>query len=169
MPKVVKCPDPFTPLFEQAEELIEPLFNNIDRKPEIGTIKISDERYVMYRGASMAIALKDQLTTVLGSGAGVVIYQFGKATGAADAKFYFNKLNITDPALRLALGPVGFAFGGYANVTILPESNPEPNENFILVYDHPNSYEVEAHLEAGIKSDTPVDFMNAGYSAGWLK
>ncbi len=67
----------------------------------------------------------------------MVIYQTGKATGAADARFYFEKTGMTDPSIRLAMGPVTFAYGGYANVKILEESSPVPDEDFLLVYDHP--------------------------------
>lgn len=167
MPKYVKCPEAFAPLFETAENTIAPFFEDFTRNPEEGSITIASERYVIYRGESMAIAMKSQLTSVLGPGAGVVIYQIGKATGAADAKYYFEKTGVTDPGVRLAMGPVSFALGGYANVTILPESAPTPNDDFMLVYDHPNSYEAEAHIKAEISSDVPVDFLNAGYSAGW--
>ncbi len=167
MAKFVNSPDGFAPLFSRAEDIITPIFWDFKRNPEKGSITVSDERYVMYRADSMAIALREQLTSVLGPGAGVVIYQTGKATGAADARFYFEKTGMTDPSIRLAMGPVTFAYGGYANVKILEESSPSPDEDFLLVYDHPNSYEAEAHLKAGIKPSSPVDFMNAGYSAGW--
>lgn len=167
MARYVDCPDAFAPLFSRAEDIITPIFWDFKRNPEMGSIHVSDERYVLYRGDSMAIALKEQLTSVLGPGAGVVIYQIGKATGAADAQFYFKKTATEDPAMRLAMGPVTFAYGGYANVKILEDSSPSPDEDFLLVYDHPNSYEAEAHIQAGLKPDSPVDFLNAGYSAGW--
>ena len=167
MPKYVRCPDHFAPLFEKAEELLVPLFEDNEWDPERGAYLISNERYVMYRGESMAVGLKQQLERVLGKGAGVVIYQFGKACGTSDARYYFGKLDIKDPEMRLALGPVGFALGGYAIVDILPESAPSPDENYILVYDHPNSYEADAYIHSNIKADSPVDFLNAGYSAGW--
>jgi predicted hydrocarbon binding protein len=167
MSRYVDCPPEFTPLFNMAEDIITPQFWDFKRDPDSGSITIASERYVMYRGESMAIALKQQLTSVLGPGAGVVIYQIGKATGAADARYYFAKTKIQDPNLRLAMGPVSFAFGGYANVRILPESQPSQDENFLLVYDHPNSYEAESHIKAHLSVDAPTDFLNAGYSAGW--
>ncbi|MCD4708206.1 MAG: XylR N-terminal domain-containing protein [Candidatus Sabulitectum sp.] len=167
MPRYVDCPPEFASLFREAENIITPLFWDFKRAPEEGSITISSERYVIYRGDSMATALRQQLESVLGPGAGVAIYQIGKATGAADAKYYFKKTGIQDPALRLAMGPVAFALGGYANVKILPESTPAPNEDFLLVYDHPNSYEAEAYIQAGLPVNKPIDFLNAGYSAGW--
>ena len=167
MPKYVKCPDAFAPLFEMSENMLTPIFKNFRRSPEEGTITISSERFVLYRGESMAIALKEQLSSVLGSSAGVVIYQIGKAAGAADAKYYFKKTGTQDVILRLAMGPTSFALNGYANVTILPETSPTPDDDFLLVYDQLNSYEADAHIKAGISSKSPVDFFTVGYSAGW--
>ena len=167
MPKYVKCPDAFAPLFEKSESIIGPLFEEFDRNPAEGKITIASERFVLYRGASMAIAMKDQLSTVLGSSAGVVIYQIGKAAGASDARYYFKKTGAEDIILRLAMGPTSFALNGYANVTILPETNPSPDENFLLVYDQANSCEADAHLATGVTCMAPVDFLNVGYSAGW--
>lgn len=167
MPKYVECPEPFAGLFEQAEKILEPVFQNMRINSEQGAITVSDERYVMYRGDSMAVALRKQLEKVLGASTPTIIYQFGKACGSADARYMFGKLGVEDPALRLALGPVSFAMGGYAKVKILPQSKPAPDDSFILVYDHPNSYEAQAFINAGIETDKPVDHMNAGYSAGW--
>jgi son of sevenless-like protein len=167
MPKYVKCPEPFAPSFDMAEKTLTSLFDSFNRNPEKGTITISSERFVLYRGESMAIALLDQLSSVLGSSAGVIIYQVGKAAGAADARYYFEKTGTEDPILRLTMGPTSFALNGYANVTILPETTPTPDENFLLVYDESNSYEADAHIKAGLKADSPVDFLATGYSAGW--
>lgn len=167
MPKFVECPEQFEGLFEAAEEVMEPIFQQMDFKKEDGSISIAGERYVMYRGDSMAVALRKQLEKVLGASTPTIIYQFGKACGSADAQFIFEKTGVEDPAMRLAFGPVGFAMGGYAKVKILPQSAPAPNENFLLVYDHPNSYEAQAYINKGIETDRPVDHMNAGYSAGW--
>lgn len=167
MPRYVDCPLELESLLKEAEDVITPLFWDFKRDPEKGAITVSSERYVIYRGNSMAVALRHQLESVLGPGAGVAIYQIGKATGAEDARYYFEKTGIQDQELRLAMGPVIFALGGYAKVRILPESTLVPDENFLLVYDHPNSYEAEAHLKTGLSASKPVDFLNAGYSAGW--
>ncbi len=167
MPRYVDCPPELTPLLKKAEDVITPFFWDFKRDPEKGTITVSSERYVIYRGNSIAVALRHQLESVLGPGAGVAIYQIGKATGAADARYYFEKTGIKDQELRLAMGSVISALGGYASIKILPESTLIPNEDFLFVYDQPNSYEAEAHMKTGASAETPVDFLNAGYSAGW--
>ncbi|MFO7949563.1 MAG: 4-vinyl reductase [Candidatus Fermentibacteraceae bacterium] len=167
MPRFVECPEPFAGLFENAESILEPIFDQMDIDRQKGAITIGGERYVMYRGDSMAVALRKQLEKVLGASTPTIIYQFGKACGAADAGYIFEKTGVEDPAMRLAMGPVAFALGGYAKVKILPQSAPAPDDSFLLVYDHPNSYEASAFINDGIETAKPVDHMNAGYSAGW--
>ena len=167
MSRYVDCPDGFANLLEKVEDMITPLFWDFKRNPKSGCIDISSERYVMYRSESMAIAVQQQLSSVLGAGAGVAIYQIGKAIGTADAVYYFAKTNIQDTKQKIAIEPVVFAFSGFANVRILPESRLIPNDDFLLVYEHPNSFAAEAHIKANITVETPVDFLNAGYSAGW--
>lgn len=167
MARYVDCPDALAPLFSQAEDIVTPVFWDFKRNPEKGAVTISSERYMMFRGDSMAMALKDQLTSVLGPGAGVVIYQIGKTTGSADARYFFAKTGVEDPAMRFAMGPVTFAYSGFAHVRILEDSDLSPDEDFLLVYDHPNSFEARAHITAGVNPESPVDFLSAGYSAGW--
>ncbi|MCK5036067.1 MAG: XylR N-terminal domain-containing protein [Candidatus Sabulitectum sp.] len=167
MPKFVNCPNELAPAFDVAEKLIIPLFRGFKRDPEGGAIKVEEERYVISRAESLTVAMKQQLSSVLGSGAGVVIYQIGKSTGAADAKFYIEKTEALNPIQRLSMGMVLFAMSGNANITILPESKTTLNDDFLLVYDHSNSHEAEAHLKAGLPRDMPVGFFGAGYSAGW--
>lgn len=167
MPRLVRCPEGMAALFEQAEAFMTPKFEDREWRPEAGLFSVAGERYVMYRGASMAVSLRAELERVVGASADVVIYRFGKACGSADAKRYFEKYGVEDPPMRLALGPVGFALGGYATVDILPESAPSPDDDYVLAYNHPNSYEAEAYVDAGIARDKPVCHLNAGYSAGW--
>ncbi|MCK5842788.1 MAG: XylR N-terminal domain-containing protein, partial [Candidatus Sabulitectum sp.] len=167
MPKFVNCPNELVSVFNTAEKLIVPLFRGFKRDPDGGTIKVEKERYVISRAESLTVAMKQQLSSVLGSDAGVVIYQIGKATGTADAKFYIEKTEALNPMQRLSMGVVLFAMSGSANITILPESITTLNDDFLLVYDHSNSHEAEAHLKAGLSRDMPVGFFGAGYAAGW--
>ena len=161
--------DPQTaPLFQKMETTMEDFFSNVEFKPQEGGFLISGERYVMYRASSMSISLRNELEKVLGSGAEQAIYRFGKACGTSDAKYFINKLDLTDLMEKLAAGPIHFAFGGYAVVKFLPETQPSQDENCVLVYDHPNSYEASAYVHANMKMNKPVCQLNAGYSSGWV-
>lgn len=87
--------------------------------------------------------------------------------GRQDSIRFIEASGATDPIDRLAAGPVYFAFTGMARVEILPVSKPSPDENYIPVYYHHYSFEAESYLTHEHKTDHPVCFMNAGYSAGW--
>jgi hypothetical protein len=76
---------------------------------------------------------------------------------------------VHDPIEKLSAGPIHFSFSGWAFVDILPESAPSPDENFYLIYNHPFSFESDAWLKHGRKTNFPVCIMNAGYSSGWCE
>ncbi|KIG11761.1 Transcriptional regulator [Enhygromyxa salina] len=167
---VVKCPESFTPLFAQAEQIMQSFFADIERNPERGQIHIQGVRYMLMRTDSMSIELQEELRKTFGeTGARQIRYKLGKACGLRDAKLFAERLRIEDPSMRLALGPVHFAHVGWANVHIFDESAPQPNEDFFLVYDHPYSFEAASYIENSIVSAHPVCHMNAGYSTGWCQ
>jgi len=169
-PTLVRCPEPFEPLFAQAESDMAKFFTGLDRKPEQGEIKISGVRYLLMRTDSLAIELQEELRKTFGeAGARQIRYKLAKACGARDAKMFHERLGVTDPAAKLALGPVHFAHVGWAFVDIFPESAPQPNEDYFLVYTHPYSFEAASYMENGLKTTHPVCHMNAGYSCGWCE
>ena len=169
-PRLVKCPDPFAPLFQEAEKAMDTFFGGLDRTPERGDIQISNVRYLLMRTESLAIELHEELRKSFGEAAARQIrYKLAKSCGRRDAKLFHERLGVEDPAMKLALGPVHFAHVGWASVDIFPESNPQPNEDYFLVYDHPYSFEAASYVDNHLKSDKPVCHMNAGYSAGWCE
>ncbi|MBM3127744.1 MAG: hypothetical protein FJ009_03815 [Chloroflexi bacterium] len=169
-PQLVKCPEPFEPLFVAAEDAMAQFFGNLQRHPEKGEITISDVRYLLVRSASMSIQFRKELSSIYGlRTANQIIYNFGRACGVQDATMFHERLGLKDPAMKLAAGPIHFAHVGWAFVDIFPESAPSPDENYFLIYDHPFSFESNSYTESKTKSDDPVCFMNAGYSAGWCE
>lgn len=169
-PRLVRCPEPFEPLFVAAEDAMAEFFSDLQRRPEKGEIAISGVRYLLVRAASMSIQFRSELSALYGQRtANQIIYNFGRACGIQDAKMFHERLGLTDPAMKLAAGPVHFAHVGWAFVDIFPESVPSPDENYFLIYDHPFSFEADSYVEAGIQSEGSVCYMNAGYSAGWCE
>ena len=169
-PRLVRCPEPFEPLFVAAEDAMAEFFGDLQRRPEKGEITISGVRYLLVRAASMSIQFRNELSALYGQRtANQIIYNFGRACGIQDAKMFHERLGLTDPAMKLAAGPVHFAHVGWAFVDIFPESAPSPDENYFLIYDHPFSFEADSYVEAGIQSEGSVCYMNAGYSAGWCE
>ncbi len=145
-------------------------FGELDRDPERGVIEISGERYMLMRTTSMSIELQNELAKTFGDvGADQIRYRLARACGMTDAKMFHERLGVTDPTMRLALGPVHFAHVGWAFVDIFPESAPAPNEDYYLVYDHPFSFEAAAYVDNKKVSNRTVCHMNAGYSSGWCE
>ena len=77
-------------------------------------------------------------------------------------------MGFDDPIEKLSTGPIHFAYTGWAKVSIKPESRPSPDENYFLIYTHPQSFEADSYiLTRGENSNLPICLMNAGYSSGW--
>lgn len=169
-PKFVKCPEPFEPLFVEAEENMEMFFKELDRTPEKGEIKISGERYVLARAVTFSVQLKEILEKEYGRlAAEKIAYNLGRAAGTKDAEFFMEKLRLERGPQALSAGPVHFAYVGWAYVDIFPESAPSTDEDYFLVYDHPYSFEAHSFIQEGVDADRPVCHMNAGYSSGWCQ
>ncbi len=163
----IQCPPPFQPLFEQAEAILTPMFEDIRRNLDQGSLLVGGERYVLNRAQSLALKLREELERVAGPAADSVIYRLGKAIGASDATHFMKKFPDQEMAFHLAMGPVAFLLMGYAGVTIFPQSNPVPSEDFLLLVEHPDSFEAMAYLEAGHACEKPVCYQNSGFAAGW--
>ncbi len=173
----VSVPDNVKPLFDKAQEVVGEYFKNLKMEPNKGTIEINDQRYVLVRASALST---DFLSTIqllyadrgekeaLSIGKNF-LFDIANVIGINDAVNFHTKMNLTDPISKLSAGPVHFAYSGWAYVDILPESNPSPDENFCLVYNHPFSFEADSWMRSGKKSNTPVCIMNAGYSSGWCE
>lgn len=169
-PRYVSCPDPFVPLFLEAEKHMEGFFSDLERSPETGTLSISGERYILARAATFSVQFKKILENEYGRlAAEKLAYSLGRAAGIKDAEFFIERLNLERGPAALSAGPVHFAFVGWAYVDIFPESAPTTDENYYLIYDHPYSFEADSYMREGIAVDRPVCHMNAGYSSGWCQ
>lgn len=169
-PRYVKCPEQFNPLFVEAEKDMMSFFSELKRNPEQGTISVQGERYILARATTFSIQLKMILEKEYGRlAAEKIAYNLGRAAGTQDAEYFINRLGLEKGPAALSAGPVHFAFAGWASVDIFPESKPTSDENYLLVYDHPYSFEANAYLVEKKKMERPVCHMNAGYSSGWCQ
>ncbi|GEP97999.1 ATP-binding protein [Chitinophaga cymbidii] len=173
----VQVPEHFKPLFAEAEAAVKQYFSDVRMDPTKGTIEISDERYVLVRASALSKDFLDSIlslyadrgeTEAFGIGRNF-LFDISHAIGMNDAKAFHEKMQLTDPISKLSAGTVHFAYAGWAFVDILPESNPTPDDNFYLVYNHPYSFEADAWKRAGALSKWPVCIMSAGYSSGWCE
>lgn len=173
----VNVPEAFRPVFDIAEKTVREYFRDFKMDPGCGTIEINDQRYVLVRASAFS---KGFLETIQGLYADKepgeafaigrnFLFDYAHVIGMHDARDFHQKMNLTDPVARLSAGPVHFAWSGWAYVNIHPESNPTPDENFLLLYDHPYSFEADSWVRAGSISQEPVCVMNSGYSSGWCE
>ena len=173
----VKVPPQFAPLFEQAQQYVETYFKSKKFLPEKGTIEIGGERYILVRAASMSVHFLEFITAMYPSldkveaveAASIVLFDMAHSIGMADAKNFHEALKVTDPIAKLSTGPIHFSFTGWAHVDIAAESIPAPDENYKLIYDHPNSFEADSWIHQGKTTSFCTCFMNSGYSAGWCQ
>ncbi|MBI2681660.1 MAG: PAS domain S-box protein, partial [Acidobacteriales bacterium] len=175
--KTVRVPDAFRPLFEQAQDYVSRYFKDRVEDPEKSTISISGERYILVRAASMSVEFFDLVMSLYRERgedearqvASNILFDVAHAIGKGDAKNFHTKMDVNDPIAKLSAGPIHFSFAGWAFVDILPESAPSTDEHYYLIYDHPFSFEADAWMRHGRKSEFPVCIMNAGYSSGWCE
>jgi signal transduction histidine kinase len=175
--RTVRVPPGLESLFERAEEVVSRYFADTRRIPEEGAIEICGERYVLVRAASLSVEFFGLVRELLGTGREAeadefslgILYDLAHAIGKADAKSFHEKMGLDDPVARLSAGPVHFAYTGWASVDIDGVSNPSPDGDYCLVYDHPYSFEATAWREAREEPGFAACIMNAGYSSGWCE
>jgi signal transduction histidine kinase len=175
--KTVRVPRSMEALFIEAEQLVSRFFEDRQDTPQRGTIEIFGERYVLVRAAALSVEFFSVVYGLYGPGreqeaeafARNILFDLAHSIGKADARNFHAKMGLEDPIAKLSAGPVHFAHAGWAFVDIFPESNPSPDENYCLIYDHPYSFESDAWRGAQRPTAFPVCIMNAGYSSGWCE
>ena len=60
----VRVPEAIKPLFLKAQEYVARYFSDRVENPEVGTISISGERYILLRAASMSVEFFDLVTSL---------------------------------------------------------------------------------------------------------
>ncbi|MBF0360837.1 MAG: XylR N-terminal domain-containing protein [Oligoflexia bacterium] len=168
MLKTVNVPPTFEAIFAHAETTVGKFFSDIKFKPEKGIITVDTDRYILMRGESIFLNLKESMDEQFGDEvSSTFLYELAKTIGKNDAIRFSEKMNLKDPIQKLSAGPVHFSHSGWGFVNIFEESTPSPDENYFLLYEHPNTFESELTLKKNKKVNKPVCVFSAGYSAGW--
>ncbi|MDH7598925.1 MAG: ATP-binding protein [Sedimentisphaerales bacterium] len=173
----VKVPAQFEQAFLKAQQYVQQYFSTIVHKPQEATVEISGQRYVLVRAASLSVDLFDRMqerfdqmgTDQAREATMALLFDMAHTIGVMDARAFHKEMEVKDPVDRLSVGPIHFAYTGWAFVDIMSESRPSCDDNYLLIYDHPFSFEADAWIKAGRRPDWPVCIMNAGYSSGWCQ
>ncbi|MFC1800702.1 hypothetical protein ACFLYT_01465 [Nanoarchaeota archaeon] len=164
----VICPPQLEPAFLNAEKMVKEFFSKQTHDPKKAVRTVGGERYMLVRAEALGYHIRKSAEKVVGpDGAGYFIFNFGHAIGESEASGFHKKFKLKTPDAKLAPGPVHFNYAGFAFVKLLPGCSPTPDNNYVLVYDHPNSFEAEMQLKLEGKSNKCVCHLNAGYSSGW--
>lgn len=173
----ISVPEHFKPIFDIAQKTVGKYFQELKADPSKASIEIHGERYVLLRASSLSVDFLTKIKDLYADKGEKEAFLIGKkflfdvahVLGIGDATNFHKKMDLKDPIAKLSAGPVHFAYSGWAFVEILPESNPAPNDTFLLKYNHPYSFEADSWIKQKKKSDSPVCIMNAGYSSGWCE
>ncbi|MGM0557693.1 MAG: ATP-binding protein [Myxococcota bacterium] len=161
---------------DEAHERVHSYFETLRVNAATGRVDVMDERYVLVRAASLSVEFFDMVVnlyedhtdanaTAIAHG---LLFDLSHAIGRADAVAFHQRFGDDSLEKRLAIGPVHFAHTGWATVELLPDSRVTFGDEFRLIYNHHNSFEADAWLEAKGGAQFPVCTMSAGYSSGWL-
>jgi len=175
--ETVSVPAQFAADFEKAEEVVKGYFADRLDAPDRGSIEISGERYVLVRAAALSVEFFDLVEKLYGPGreqeaqsfARNILFDLAHALGKSDARSFHARMGLEDPLARLSAGPIHFSYSGWAFVDIDEASSPTADDDYLLLYDHPYSFESDAWAKAGRSAEFPVCIMNAGYSSGWCE
>lgn len=173
----VSVPEPFRPMFAEAQQVVGDYFSRLKFDPAHASIEIDDQRYVLVRASSLSYEFLHTIRNLYSDRNEKEAFNIGKnflfdiskVIGMEDAAAFHNRMHLSDPISKLSAGPVHFAYSGWAFVNIHPESRPTPDDNFFIKYDHPYSFEADSWIRAGKIAHDPVCIMNAGYSSGWCE
>jgi two-component sensor histidine kinase/predicted hydrocarbon binding protein len=175
--KTVIVPKELKVLFDEAEAKVGKYHRSLKITPDKATVKISDQRYVLVRASALSLEFLEGIMSYysergekesLSIGKNI-LFDLAHLIGVEDAKNFQHLMQLKDPLEMLAAGPVHFAYTGWAQVKIKPGSIPTPDQNFVLHYSHPFSFEADSWIKAGKKATEPVCVMNSGYSSGWCE
>ncbi|HOU52671.1 MAG TPA: response regulator [Myxococcota bacterium] len=166
-------PRTFAEAIRACRERVAPHFADVDRRPLEGTLRLSGERYLLVRAASLSRELFQLIHEILEADpdseavALDLAYDLAHAIGRNDARWFQQRFPESDPSERFFLGPAHFALTGWGDVELDEASRLEPGPGFLLRYVHRHSFEADVWLEHGSAALFPVCAMNAGYSSGW--
>ena len=148
--------------------LVDDFFSQYKAAADDAVIKIEKERYIFINVDSFSFELQKHLLESFGSvSQRKIMYEIGRSVGIRDSIKFTKKWNLTDDLERLAAGPIYFASSGWGFVEFVKGTNIEVNENFVLAFNHYNSFEADSFILNDEKSKLPVCLLNSGYSAGW--
>ena len=172
--KIINLINPFRNSSKSVQGTLQKLFQDEEIHISKSTVEISGERFVLIRAASLSVDFFDCILDLYQDierneairTTQELLFDVSHAIGMKDAEYFHKKLPFINPAVVLKVGRVLFAHTGWVPINVFPDSNPTRDENFLLLFEHPSTFESHSWLKAGKKTDRPVCIMTSGYSSG---
>jgi hypothetical protein len=167
-PRPVIAPPDMHPLVDKVTEKMTKLFDSMNMDIGTGRRTMAGTQYMLIGLEALGVYLKKALDEILDpNGRNIIMYKLGFAIGNAEAMRLKELLDLEPGPEHLIAGPIFAAHAGFVFVKFLPGSNPVPNEEYVLHYDHPGSFEAVYWKEKVGKTEEPVCHFGCGYAAGW--
>src|SRR5688572_1121767 len=138
----------------------------LDFRPDLGTIRLHDQRVVILSAAAMGLMKKELIDTLGRDVARRVMLRFGYADGYHDAVNMRERSHWSDPIDGLREGAVLHTLEGIARVEIVRLKRDETGGLDMEVVWH-DSYTAQQHLHHYGPSLDPVCWSLVGYATGY--
>jgi len=138
----------------------------LDFRPDLGIIRLHDQRVVILSAAAMGLMKKELIDTLGRDVARRVMLRFGYADGYHDAVNMRERSKWSDPIEGLHEGAVLHTLEGIARVEIVRLERDEAGGFDMEVVWH-DSYTAQQHLHHYGRSSEPVCWSLVGYATGY--
>jgi DNA-binding NtrC family response regulator len=159
----VQCTEPVTERMDVDRLQLGEL---LDFRPDLGMIRLHDQRVVILSAAAMGLLRKELIDTFGRDVARRLLLRFGYADGYHDAVNMRERGGWTDPLEGLRAGVVLHTLEGIARVDIVRLERDETGRFHMELVWH-DSYVAEEHVHHFGPSATPVCWSLVGYATGY--
>jgi hypothetical protein len=131
----VVVPDQMHELFAIAQQKVDKYFSMCEEDHLSGCLKLGNNRHVMLRGDALAYGFFQTIYDIYGNTkysneVGLsLMFDLAHAAGTVDAKKFHQIMHLSDPLEKLSVGPIYYAYTGFARVVIHANSNPVNNDD----------------------------------------
>lgn len=173
IPLSASVPSNMEALFKKAQKQVDRYFAASEIDVAQGILRIGGNRHFILRGDALSIEFFKLIRTIYGDSlqtndiANALLFDLSHAIGSADAEKFIDTMGLADSVERFSVGPIYFAYTGFARVVVDEKSHMTPDDDFVLYFRHENSFEAESWKKNDKKPEKPVCVLNSGYASGW--
>lgn len=182
-------PDRWAPPIAKLELQVNKYFSRLKQDLDLGTITVGDERYLLFRGHSLAVDFLQMVQSSFAFDseseslefAQNFLYDLGVAIGRSDSTKFLKMTAATvgdDVIAKNNLGLVVAAYTGMAFIALHGESayHPKKPEEEMMIYEFSYSFEADSWRKKGgnkknatakLIDPNSMCMMSSGYLSGW--